>query len=202
MGVPAYPIRPLLLLANPCLLGRLELSTELWVSPITVARLPENGGLNVSQAINLGELYANLGKANKAAEAIARVGTMSPYGRMQLEDVKLRIAIGRHDKSAVARHMAYIREHRADAVLTWEFALLLHGDLDQAAALLIERLEKPEWRSDALAAVQSYDAPIHRTPLEQRIFDRMQAIVARPDVQAALRKVGRIEHVNLTPWRY
>lgn len=159
------------------------------------AALPEFGQINISQSINLGNLYARMNQPDKAAEAIAQIGGMSAYGRVQLERVKLYIAIDRHDTAAIDRHMAFLRAHRRDAVGAWQTALLLHGDLDQAAALLIERLRRPDWRRDALLDLQDYpDTP--NTILGKRISDRLESISKRPDVLAALHKVGRIEQVK------
>lgn len=161
------------------------------------ARRPEQGGMNVSQLINLGELYADLNQPDKAADAIAEIGDMSPYGRMQLESVKLRIAVEKNDDAAVVAAMAYLREHRADAIATWEDALLLRGELDAAAALLIERLENPAWRNRALLDMQHY-AQVIETPVDKVIHDRWDTITARPDVQAVMRKVGRVKRFGIT----
>lgn len=161
------------------------------------ARRPELGAMNVSQLINLANLYADLQQADKAAEVIVELGQMSPYGRMQLEIVKLKIAIGRKDEAATAIAMTYLREHRADAIATWQDALLLHGDLDAAATLLIERLDNPAWRNDALVAMQQY-ANGRLTPMEERIHQRWASITARADVQTAMRKVGRVERFGIT----
>lgn len=165
---------------------------------LRAARVPENGGLNVSQAINLGDTYADLGEPDKAADAISQIGAMSKYGRMQLEEVKLRIAFDRHDQPSIDKHMAYIRKHRDEAMLTYQNALLLHGDLDEAAALLIKRLRDPQERGQALAEMQHY-LPVKLTPLEQRIEAQRREIDARPDVLAALHKVGRVGHFPITP---
>jgi beta-barrel assembly-enhancing protease len=160
-------------------------------------RRPEHGGMNVSQLINLGELYADLEQPDKAANAIVELGEMSPFGRMQLESVKLRIAVQRHDAAAIAACMGYLREHRADAIATWQDALLLRGELDEAAALLIERLEKPVWRNAALVDMQHY-AEVTETPVEKTIDARWNTITARADVQAAMRKVGRVGSFHVT----
>ncbi|MCE5233121.1 MAG: hypothetical protein ABFC67_03755 [Mizugakiibacter sp.] len=161
------------------------------------ARRPEQGGMNVSQLINLGELYADLNRPGKAADAIAELGDVSPYGRMQLESVKLRIAAEKSDDAAVAAAMAYLREHRADAIATWEDALLFRGELDAAAALLIERLENPAWRNRALLDMQRY-AQVTETPVDKMIHDRWNTITARPDVEAVMRKVGRVKRFDIT----
>lgn len=165
---------------------------------ILAARRPENGGMNVSQLINLGYLYANLAQPDKAANAIVELGDMSPFGRMQLEYLKLQIAVEKNDEAAATTAMDYLRKHRTDAMHAWENALLLRGKLDAAAAVLIERLKNPNWRTSALVDMQQY-ADVTRTPVQKNIHDRWNVIVARSDVQAAMHEVGRVEQFHLAP---
>jgi tetratricopeptide (TPR) repeat protein len=164
---------------------------------VRAARRPERGGMNVSQVINLGGLYIVLGRPGDALEAVTELGSTSPYGRMQLEHVQLEAAVQRNDAEAVRTHLAYMREHRKDAIGTFQHALLGSGDMDGAASLLIERLGRDDWRSDALVEIQDYaDTPA--TPFLVKRRSQWKALAARPDVQAALSKVGRIEHFKLT----
>lgn len=174
-------------------LGRWEDALQV---EVLAARRPEHGGMNVSQLTNLGGLYAELNQPDKAADAIVELGDMSPFGRMQLESVKLQIAVDRNDTPAIAASMDYLREHRTDAIATWEDALLLRGELDEAAALLIERLKQPAWRNAALVDMQHY-ADVTETPLEKMIHDRWDTITARPDVQATMAEVGRVERFHI-----
>jgi tetratricopeptide (TPR) repeat protein len=160
-------------------------------------RIPEMGGINVSQSINLGELYADLDQPDKASNAIAELGDLTPIGCMQLESVKLQIAIDRKDNKAIASAMAYLRKHHAEDMDTWEDTLLLRGKLDEAAALLIERLQNPAWRSEALVDMQRY-VPVAETPVDKIIQDNLDTVTARPDVVAAMRKVGRVERFDIT----
>lgn len=165
---------------------------------VLASRVPEHGGINVSQSINLGELYAELDQPDNAATSIIQLGDLSPIGQMQLEGVKLRIAVDRHDERATSAAMAYLRAHRAEEPDSCEDALLLTGKLDEAAGLLIERLENPQWRTDALVDMQHY-ADVDLTPMEKTIHDRWSAVTARHDVQAALQKVGRVETFSMAP---
>lgn len=161
------------------------------------AKRPEGGGMNVSQSINLGGLYTDLDEPDKAATAIVELGGMSPYGRMQLQYVRLQIAMEKNDTGSIAKHMAYLRKHRADDIATWQRALLWHGDLDAAAALLIQRLKAPDWRNRALVEMQHY-VPGQQTPAMKIWNQRWNTVTSRPDVQAALMKVGRVEHFDIT----
>ncbi len=165
------------------------------------ARRPERGGMNVSQVINLAELYNQLGRARDARDAISEIGPMSPYGRMQLEMVRLRAAVTLGDDEAASAALEFLRTHRADAIGTWQDALITTGNLDAAADLLIERLGRDDWRGDALLAVQDW-AAVPRTPLLKAHDTAWKQVVARPDVQAAIARVGRIERFPLTAARH
>jgi beta-barrel assembly-enhancing protease len=176
-------------------MGRWDEAADQWVR---AARRPEQGQMNVSQILNLGQFYADLQRPKDALATIAELGNMSPYGRMQLEMVKLEVALQQQDKAAIAEHLAYMREHRADAIATWQNALLLSGDLDAAGDLLVERLQSAQWRSDALTDMQHY-ANIRTTPVDAERLKRWNTVISQPKVQQALAKVGRIEHFNLEP---
>lgn len=162
------------------------------------ARRPENGAMNVSQAINLAGLYARLRRPKEAVDMLQGMSGMSPYGRMQYEKVQLEIAVEQGDQAATAKHLSYLREHRADAIATWQTALLLTGDLDGASDLLVERLDNPRWRDDALVDMQHY-LDIAETPVGAEVEQRWNEIQTRPAVQKALSRFGRIEHFNLDP---
>lgn len=165
------------------------------------ARRPEGGGVNVSQSINLAGLYTDLDEPDKAAAVMVEPGEMSPYGSMQLHYVRLQIAIEKADTPSITKHLAYLSEHRADDIGTWQRALLRNGDLDAAAALLIQRLKAPDWRNQALVDVQSY-AHGQRTSIMETMGQRWNSVTSRPDVQAAVAKVGRIERFDITAPAY
>lgn len=94
--------------------------------------------------------------------------------------------------------MVKLRAHKAEEPDTLQDALLLRGKLDEAASLLIERLENPEWRTDALVDMQHY-TDVALAPMEKTIHDNWNTVTARPDVQAALQKVGRVETFAIAP---
>lgn len=162
------------------------------------ARRPEHGGLNVSQSLNLGMLYAELDRPADALEMIEELGSMSDYGRMVRESIALIVAVTNGDAAAIAEHLDYLRDHRDDAIGQYQDALLAADRIDAAADLMIERLRSERWRSDALLSVQDY-APVPMTPLARRNKDRLSRIMAMPRVRAELDKIGRIEHLKLGP---
>ncbi len=174
-------------------LGRRDEELELL---IRAARQPEHGESNVSQAINLGEFYCDLQRPKDALFAIVDVRDTSPYGRMQLEAVRHCASRQLSDTDAEAAALAYLREHQADSPRTYQSALIVAGDLDAAAALVIERLNDPTMRSDALVEIQNYRDP-QDLPWVARFRERLDIVLHREDVRRAIAKVGRIEAFNL-----
>lgn len=160
------------------------------------ASYPEQGAPNTSQYINLATWLADLRRSDEAAEALAKTGAASAFGSMQSRGVKLRIAINRHDESAIQASMAYMRSHRDENTAGWQDALLLQGNEDAAAALMIQRLQDPWQRLGALTDMQLYDACTAR-PLERLESRRWRTVTARADVRATLRRVGRIRQYDL-----
>jgi hypothetical protein len=74
--------------------------------------------------------------------------------------------------------------------------LLEEGDLDGAAAVLIEQLRSPLERSDALASLQ--DMRVYPSLPAERVADeRWRELKQRADVRAAINRVGRIERYPL-----
>jgi tetratricopeptide (TPR) repeat protein len=158
-------------------------------------RQPEDGSINVSQAINLGWHYVDYGQPGKALEALDGIDWahgLSPYGRMQLQYVRYRAYLQTGNAQEADNVLAYLREHHDDAEDTWQVALLDADDLDGAAALLIARLGDPEKRYEALGEVQEY-LPLPRLPKQAQAMARWEKLVTRPDVAAAIDEVGRRE---------
>lgn len=168
------------------------------VAQLTAASLiEEESGGNVSQVINLGDLYCELMRPTDALDALNRLGVhISPYGRMQAESVRLTAAVQLGDVEQTAKSLSYITEHRADAPLTYQYALLMTHDDDAPAKWLIERLKDKDQRMAALLSIQEYALP-PQMPQETAVSARQRAMIARPDVQAAIKQVGRIERYTL-----
>jgi tetratricopeptide (TPR) repeat protein len=168
------------------------------VAQLTAAsRLSENNGGNVSQVINLGGLYCDLGRPNDALAAIGGVGAnISPWGAMEKEGVRFDAAVQMGDSKQAERSLQYLREHREDALPAYQDALIIANRLDEAAQILVDRLLDPDQRVAALASVQSY-AQAPSTPRVEDLRARRKAMIARREVQAAILKVGRVEKFNL-----
>lgn len=158
------------------------------------SRRPEDGGLNVSQTLNLARLLARLGRADEIEEPMEELGRMSPYGRMQLALNRVIAATVKGDQTTVDAQLEVMRAERTESMGTYQSALVQAGRIDAAASLLVERLRSEDWRNDALSDMQTYIA-IAEAPRDTVHMQRWREILARGDVRQALDAVGRIERV-------
>jgi beta-barrel assembly-enhancing protease len=166
-----------------------QLAAASWV-------LDKSGG-NVSQVINLGDLYCDLGKPKEALGSLVRLGTdISSYGRMQEAYVRLDAAVQLGDAEQSEKWLGFMKEHRVDAPRSYEDALLLTGDVESAAKWLIERLQDQDSRVATLLSIQEYAVP-RETARQAELRKRTVALLARPDVLAEIQKVGRIESYKI-----
>jgi hypothetical protein len=148
------------------------------------------------QLINLGGLYCRMGRPKDALAVIARVGGTNAYGAMQLEWVRLDAAVQLGDQVQVSNSMEYMSAHSAVAPNAYMKALRSTNQLDRLGELLVAALMDPNERQDTLANIQNY-AAIPGTPWEMENAAQWRKAIARKEVQAAVRKVGRIESYHL-----
>jgi tetratricopeptide (TPR) repeat protein len=165
------------------------------------ARHPENGSFNVSQAVDLADSLVLLGRVAEAKALVADLSPRdaSPYGVMAIDEVRVCAAAAAGDTSAARATLESMAGRSADGVTPYENALLCVGDLDQLAALVIDRLRDPVTRNDALIDLQEYDEDtVFKTEFGRRIDAYIHQLRERPDLRAAVSDVGRIEHWPLT----
>jgi hypothetical protein len=160
------------------------------------SRLSEEGAKNVSQVINLGELFCRLKRPQEALAAIVDVGPLSAHGTLEIESIRLEAAVQLGDAPQIEKSLKFMQAHGADGPDVLERAWVLAGRGDLAAAHLIGRLLNPAEREGALRSVQDF-APIPETEWETQFDARWSALLARQDVAAAIRKVGRAETFRL-----
>jgi len=189
---------------NPWILNEREIALTRvgrWddaLAQLTAAsHLSEDNDGNISQIINLAQLYCDLSRPKEALKTLGRLEAKpSPYGVMQVEYVKLDAATLSADKAQIARSLQYLEDHREDAPETYEDAQVLVNDPDRAAKFLIERLQDVNQRRVALLSVQTYGS--WRKTARMIEFDaRRRSVLARADVQEAIQKVGRVESYQL-----
>jgi tetratricopeptide (TPR) repeat protein len=158
--------------------------------------LQKYGG-NVDQLTNLGDLYCTLGRPKEALSAIGSMtAPTSPYGGMQVEAVRADASHQLGDFRQMERSLQYLRVHRADAPGAYEDTLIAVNQLDRAARELVAELRNTAERQDALLSIQTF-AATPGTPRTMELDARRRAVIARPEVQEEIRKVGRVESYPL-----
>lgn len=154
------------------------------------AQLPEDGRPNVSQVLNMAEAYARNGRPERALEIVKDGLVASAYGRMVINDDRAIAYFDLKDATALAATVTEAKSHAEDGLPVYENMALYVNDMDEAARILIRRLSDPEKYTDALQEVQAWKPA--SSDFDQEIARRRAAMVARPDVQAAIASRGRI----------
>jgi len=160
----------------------------------------EQGKRNVSNIINLASFEQRSGRGDEALNVLAELPVedtqVTPYGRMQWYDVQLAAALAMGNTALADASLAYMASHRADALSTYQFALVRANRLDEAAETIIRRLADPASRSFALSEIQQYRDP-PANPAQQLEHDRLQQLLQRADVRQSIERVGRVLDVPL-----
>lgn len=115
---------------------------------------------------------------------------VTPYGEAWVDSQKT-CALNDIDPKAAAALLESLRKRRDENPGALSQALICMDRLDEAAALLIWRLQTPEHRSGGLDPFWIARPPPVVPPWLARFESRRQALLSRPDVRAALDKVGR-----------
>jgi tetratricopeptide (TPR) repeat protein len=156
------------------------------------ARPNADGQQNASQAINLAQLRCDLLHPKDALDALSDVTQVSAFGRMAIETVRAQAAVQLNDRALLESSLSFLREHAADGPGPLEHALTAANLMDEAAKVFISRLEDSKQRSDALRAAQIFpETP--EPPADRVMGGRFRKMLERPDVKAAIARVGRIE---------
>jgi len=156
------------------------------------AGLTEQGGPNTSHTINLAHLLVTVGRSADALKALEAVGPMSEYGRMEETWARLRAHAQLRNAGGVQAALAYLDEHRALSLDVYLDALVDAGEIDKTAELLIELLADRRASTGILVRLQRYaESPLTPVGVERKA--RWDSLVARPEVRAAIARVGVLE---------
>ena len=177
-------------------LRRLGRTDEVLETAKLAARIGTLGPDGLEHQMNVAFVLSSLGKTQEAGAAMAKLSDLSGYGQAAQAVIQFAAARQRGDAAAAAAARAVIVDQRQDARLFHREMLLEEGDLDGAAAVLIEQLRSPLERSDALASLQ--DMRVYPSlPGDVRIDAAWRELKQRADVQAEVSRVGRIERYDL-----
>jgi tetratricopeptide (TPR) repeat protein len=148
----------------------------------------------ISHKINLGELFNDLGRPTDALNEVKDVDIKktSRYGVMAAEGVRACAHAQLGDKAGLAKALDFMRAHAEDGETVLQNALLCANEADEAAKRLIARLDDPIKRGPALAKVQTYLPKPQPTSWQKASDSRFSALLARPDVKAAIARYGVI----------
>jgi tetratricopeptide (TPR) repeat protein len=175
---------------------RLGKTDEAVEAQLLAVRMTDPQGDTVSHRLNLAGLYAALHRPLMAREAMKGLGDLSTYGQSGRALIDLQIALQLNDAVAATRAREQLFASRVDTPGHYRDGLLLENRMDDAAAVMIAQLADPMDRSTALLELQdTRDAP--PLPEEVLLTARWKQLKQRPDVQAAVRRVGRVESYPL-----
>lgn len=156
---------------------------------------------DVSLILNLEDFLVRTGKPQAALDEMKlseKVDAQtSPYGRMVREQTRACAfaLLGRREELKAS--LAYVAAHAADNWAAAADAPLCAGDSNMAAAAVIRALDDPNGRETVLIELSRFDPPAHQTALERQMDERRQEVASRPDVKAAIAKVGRTARFNI-----
>lgn len=183
---------PWLLNNRAIALRRLGRFDEAYADLDRASRMAERGSKNVSQKLNKAQFLVALGQPRHALAELDDLGNTSVYGRMVGAEVQVRAGLALGDQALVDQGLDFLREHRQERPTSLVETLVRAGEIDEAAAVLVELLGDPVERPSALTLLQEHRTgpalPDHRQWLHNR-----QALLARRDVKEAVQRVGRIE---------
>jgi tetratricopeptide (TPR) repeat protein len=159
------------------------------------ARRPENGDVNVSQQLNLGEYYERLGRAKEAIETVRDVGpeNVSNYGAMDAEGVRACAYTQLNDGAKLEASLKYMTAHAAVAPGWVVTAMLCANNLSAAAEQVVAQLKDPMTREATLMMLQDAVVPAGTPAPVREQHRRLLAVRDRPEVRQAIDAVGRIK---------
>ena len=161
------------------------------------ANFSESGELNVSQTINYASMLNAQGRPAESLEVIARMRdrSASSYGDMWTWAVSACAHYQLGQTAEADDVLAQMSANWEDNPAAYQRTLICMSRMDEAADLLIARLSNPDHTEGALEALQRL-LPIYPDEsfgLSNAWLNAVDELAERPDVQAALAPVGRVQ---------
>jgi len=153
----------------------------------------------VSQKINLGDLLNRLGRPQDALNELQSLdlNAASPYGTIEANEVRscAYAQLGDHAQAGtILASMLAQGDLDPQAVRDTQLCV---GDEDGLARHIVEQLNNPATRVAELALDQHYLPHQQPTGLDRDMEARLNRVLARPEVQTAIHRVGFIESYPL-----
>ena len=169
------------------------------------AAATEHGEANVSQVINLSQDYIDLKRPQDALQTLKVFGDpgkarqASDYGFMQVMVTRACAYAQTGATEALKAAVTWLAAHEADSPSTLTAGLLCVDDEDGAAASYVRRLASPDERGEALMELCDYADIATLPPWSTDLRQRFRRVRSRPEVQAAVARVGHTESVPMRP---
>jgi tetratricopeptide (TPR) repeat protein len=161
-------------------------------------KLPENGGPNVSQAINLASAYCLLNRPNDVFRVLPDRDRASDYGKLAALSNEICAEALKGDQKAVDRDLKKMRELRRVSPSAYLFSLARASQPEEFSRWLAEALADPDLRSDVLYSLQTFlRPPMHES--YQAARNRFTQYLNSPANRDEIDKVGRIMSFNIYP---
>ena len=152
-------------------------------------------------SIDYSEMLFTTGRFAQALAHATRLegaadGFANDYGKMWIAS-SIACSLARLDRtSEAAPQLERLRSHKDINPAALSQAFLCVGDVNSAAALMVERLEKDD-PSAAILVLQQYSRSSGDAQTGGH-YDLLEALRERPAVRAALDRVGRVYELPLT----
>jgi hypothetical protein len=177
-------------------LRRLGRTDDALAAAKLAARIGALGPDGAEHQFNVGFVFSSLGRMQDAATAVNDMPGLAGYGKAAQALLQFVAARERGDARAEQAARAAILAQGDDARLFQREMLLDEGNLDGAAAVLIEQLRSPVERGETLASLQDMRT-YPSLPGDVKIDAAWRALKQRADVQAEVARLGRIERYEL-----
>jgi tetratricopeptide (TPR) repeat protein len=164
------------------------------------AHLKEGQAKNVSQRINLAGMLNMADRPKEVLDVLKPFDSglaASPYGVawVHAERACADERLGR--TAELNAELAYLADHGTDNVGASLKARLCANQLDAAGALAVSMLQDKEQRAATLINLSEFSPRPHPTAVALILDGRLATVRSRPDVRAAIDKVGHTEHIPL-----
>lgn len=156
----------------------------------------------ISHHVNLGIVLLSLDRPVEALGVLDKAGPGSHFGRMAVEQARACAHALLGNETELELSLDYLKSHKNDGFNALLIAMLCANRLDEMAPLLIEQIENPDTRTNALLELQNFSIQPNLTAFEIELQSRKRSLLQRPDVSAAVDRHGRIMSWPAVSWTF
>jgi len=164
------------------------------------AQRPEAGRPALPHQLALALFHVEFSRGAEALQILDHIepgAEFSPDQRAYYQAIEHAAALQTNNPQRAEKVRAAMK--RSEDPHHWYLNVLLDAnDMDGAAAEVIRRLNHPYLRTPELYSLQTFRKPAAETPHSSLWAERFEALKQRPDVRAAINKVGRTASFDIT----